>query len=57
MFSPEDLQETFSDDAISTRDGEHCDYISSPKEKQITIKNLSDFNDLRILYRSLLKSL
>lgn len=50
---PGEMQETFSDDAISTRDCEHCDYISSPKEKQITIKNISDFSDLRILYRSL----
>lgn len=33
------------------------DYISSPKEKQIAIKNVSDFRDLRILYRSFLISL
>jgi len=45
------MQETFRDDAINTRDGENCDYISSQKEKQITIKNVSDLSDLRILYR------
>jgi len=51
------MQETFRDDAINTRDGENCDYISSQKEKQITIKNVSDLSDLRILHRSSLSNM
>lgn len=48
MFSPEDFVCCFQAKCrmMLLRDGENCDYISSSKEKQKNIKNISDFSDL-----------